>query len=399
MLAQQIPVLLNATGDGLFFHAPLTHNLTLERGSATASFTRATTATVWGYDATDNWTLLTCASGEARFQGARRISQGNWSNLLSDGTPISASVLGGYLCEGIRVNYCLHNRNLTDAAWTKTDCTAAKDQTGIDGTENSASSLTATAGNATCLQSITRSSASRITCCWIKRITGTGTINVTQDNGTTWTAVTVTGSWTRVNVPAATAANPILGFQIVTSGDAVAVDYVQHEEVASGTAFLSSDIATTTASVQRNADNLAYTAISGAAAAYSVIYAETTNVNQYSWQLDSGGASRILTWRTGGNYQTTSVSVTPPLVINSGYASATSIPPDKTALLVRGSAKLFINGAQRGATDADAPAFLDFTALRVARFTSDGFEAFGITRNVKLYRKALADAKLVSMTA
>jgi hypothetical protein len=249
-------VLLAGPVEKLLFHAPLTHNLTLLKGTAPPTFARSTAATVWCYDSSDNWVLLTIPANEPRFEGARYIGSGLWSDKFSTGVAIPASTLKGYFAEGQRTNYVLYNRDLTNAAWTKSNCTAAKDQTGIDGTSNSASSLTATADNATCLQSITRSSSVRLTGCWIKRITGTGTINMTQDNGSTWTAVTVTGSWTRVNISSATAADPILGFRIVTSGDAVAIDYVQHEEAE----YLTSDIETTSAAVLRNVDSLTYPA-------------------------------------------------------------------------------------------------------------------------------------------
>lgn len=157
-----------------------------------------------------------------------------------------------------RTNLALWNRDLTNAAWTKTNGTAAKDQAGIDAVSNSASSFTATAGNATCLQSITSASAARVTSFFLKRITGTGTVNITQDNGTTWTAVTLTSAWQRFQVTA-TAADPIIGIRIVTSGDAVALDFAQHETPAS---TASSPIATTTASVIRQPDVLAASSIS-----------------------------------------------------------------------------------------------------------------------------------------
>jgi len=157
-----------------------------------------------------------------------------------------------------RTNLALWNRDLTNAAWTKTNGTAAKDQAGIDAVSNSASSFTATSGNATCLQSITSASAARVTSFFLKRITGTGTVNITQDNGTTWTAVTLTSAWQRFQVTA-TAADPIIGIRVVTSGDAVALDFAQHETPAS---IASSPIATTTAAVIRQPDVLTASSIS-----------------------------------------------------------------------------------------------------------------------------------------
>lgn len=162
----------------------------------------------------------------------------------------------GLTSEPAATNVVLWNRDLTNAAWTKTNATAAKDQTGIDGAANAASSLTATAGNATCLQAITLASSARWQSAFIKRLTGTGTVEMTTDNGTTWTAVTVTASWARVEIPTQTLANPTVGFRIVTSGDAIAIDYVQNEASA---AQASSPIATTTASVTRPADTIVVT--------------------------------------------------------------------------------------------------------------------------------------------
>jgi len=95
------------------FSAPLTSSLTLDRGTGTPTFTRASTATVMGYAPTanlaDGQTLLTVASGEARFVGARRISANNWSNTFADGTAIPSATLLGYLSEGAATNYFLNS--------------------------------------------------------------------------------------------------------------------------------------------------------------------------------------------------------------------------------------------------------------------------------------------------
>lgn len=179
------------------------------------------------------------------------------NGLYESGTTIrtewstAGSILGTPV-EEARVNVCLHNRDLTNAAWTKVNTTAAKDQTGIDGVVNSASSITATAGNGTCLQAIVLASSARYQTAFVKRITGSGTVNMTMDAGLTWTAVTVTSSWTRVTIPTQTLANPTVGFRIVTSGDAIAVDFSQNEN---GT-FPLSPIETAGAAVTRNADLL-----------------------------------------------------------------------------------------------------------------------------------------------
>lgn len=158
----------------------------------------------------------------------------------------------GLLVEDSRTNEVLWNRDLTNAAWTPTNMNRAKDQTGPDGVASSASSITATAGNATILQSITLVSSARYQSAYVKRITGSGTVEMTMDNGATWTAITVTASWGRATIPTQTLANPTVGFRIVTSGDAIAVDFVQNE----GGPYPTSPIPTTTTSAVRAFDNI-----------------------------------------------------------------------------------------------------------------------------------------------
>jgi hypothetical protein len=197
---------------------------------APLTFTRASAGTYFN----SSGVLQTSATDVARF----------------DNTEITGTSPLGLLIEEARTNVVLWNRDLTNAAWTASSVTVAKTATGIDGVANSASTLTATAGNGTVLQAITLASSARFQSAWVKRRTGTGTINMTMDNGSTWTAITVTSSWSRLSIPTQTLANPTVGFRIVTSGDAIDVDYVQNEN---GT-FATSSIATTTASVTRAAD-------------------------------------------------------------------------------------------------------------------------------------------------
>lgn len=136
-------------------------------GSPTPTFTRATAATVWGFQAADvagaSPSLLTVASGEARFMGARRISQGAWSSSLADGAPINlvnttgatayvdANGPFGYLAEGQRTEYL----GATDTPATQTtgslangSYTAWLDGVGGDSLTISAGTATITGGGA-----------------------------------------------------------------------------------------------------------------------------------------------------------------------------------------------------------------------------------------------------------
>lgn len=165
----------------------------------------------------------------------------------------SSAVCQGVLVEEARTNLALYSNDFTNAAWTKSNCTTALTATGPDNVANSASTLTASAGNATALQAITSGSAARVTSVFLKRRTGSGNIQLTQDNGGTWTTQSITNAWVRYSLASVTSANPTVGIRIVTNGDAVDVAYFDHEVGAA----ISSPIITASASVTRAADSIA----------------------------------------------------------------------------------------------------------------------------------------------
>jgi hypothetical protein len=158
----------------------------------------------------------------------------------------------GLLIEEARTNSALYNQDLTNGVWVKSNITAAKDAFGLDGVSSSASTLTATGANGTCLQAITLASAAAVFQPYIKRKTGTGTVEITIDSGTTW--VDVTGSinsstFTRVTTTQ-TLANPQVGFRLGTNGDEIIVDMADCQNGA----FTTSPIPTTSAATTRAAD-------------------------------------------------------------------------------------------------------------------------------------------------
>jgi hypothetical protein len=186
----------------------------------------------------------------------------------------------GWLIESAATNLVLYSNDFTQTAWVKTNLTAALTATGPTGAPNNASTLTATAANATALQAITSTSAARITSAFIKRRTGSGNIDLTQDNGTTWTTVAATSAWKRLEVPIVTSANPTVGIRIVASGDAVDVAYFQHEVTALSMGA-SSPIPTFAATATRVADAFTFllSQIPALGSEYSVyVRAQTPNI-------------------------------------------------------------------------------------------------------------------------
>jgi len=156
-------------------------------------------------------------------------------------------------CNAVVTNRALYARDWTQSAWTKSNMTTALSQTGVDNVASSATLLTASAGNATALQSVTRAEADWDFGVYMKRVTGTGAISVTLNGGTAWTAVTDdinSDTWTQVGLSLDDVTNPQFGVRITTSGDAVAVDYALASlDGISPTAF--EPILTTTANVSR----------------------------------------------------------------------------------------------------------------------------------------------------
>ena len=211
------------------------------------SFSRTTVGECYS---NDGQTLTQCAVDQPR---------------VSSGVATS-SVLGIWM-EPARLNVALHSRDLSQAVWTRTNMTCTRTATGMRNDVNGATRCTASAANGTVLQAIVYAAFTANTSFHIKRVTGTGTVEVTRNNGTTWTAVNASLSttlWKRVvseevpgcaggnciAVPAMTSgiANPTIGIRIVTSGDAVDVDFVQDEE----TATASSPIVTAGAAASRD---------------------------------------------------------------------------------------------------------------------------------------------------
>jgi hypothetical protein len=147
--------------------------------------------------------------------------------------PMGGSACRGLLIEITSLKRALWVRDGTNAVWTKSgSMTAALTSTGIDGVANSCTRLTAASTNQTCLQTVTLGSALRCFTAYVRRVTGTGTIEVTDNNGTNWTDITSslsTTGWYRCNLQR-TQANPVIGFRIGTSGDAIDFDCADVED-------------------------------------------------------------------------------------------------------------------------------------------------------------------------
>jgi len=365
---------LNPDGLALDLQFAADKTLTARKGP-TPTFTRASTATFVG----SNGLIQSAAINAPRF----------------DHNPVTLASRG-LLIEESRANLLLHNRNLTNAAWTVTNVTASQNQTGIDGVSSSASLINATSANGTILQAITSTSAARATSAYVKRVTGSGVIEMTQNGGTTWTSITVTSDWTRVSLASATVTNPSVGFRIVTSGDEIAVDGVQLENGS----FVTSVIFTTTTALTRSADVCSITGsafsnlwnASGGTFLFEGFLIPSTGINL---RMLSSGASRR--WLYGNQPGVGTVAETLTLFDGTAtpnyFANVRIATKFKIAISIEAlTAKASFNGSAISTVNHNGNLLSSVTLL--------GFfeSASGFITGVKYYRKNLPNAKLQSLT-
>lgn len=126
----------------------------------------------------------------------------------------------GLLIEKAVQNLAIYSEDASNAAWVKTNITRAEQTATAPDGAAVVDKITADAANGTMLQTVTAAEGNYSFSCWLKRLTGTGWIDLTTDNGTTWTRKYVVDSWQRFDVTKSTT-NPVFGIRIQTSGDAV----------------------------------------------------------------------------------------------------------------------------------------------------------------------------------
>jgi hypothetical protein len=179
------------------------------------TFSRADSAQVATYVDSSGLVQLVASNGAARFD----------YDFTSVGTAL------GLLLEEERINYAKYNRNMT-LTWGVSNFTRAKDQTGVDGVANSASSITSSTANGSLTQTVTLAAANRVGTVYAKRISGANNLKITNNNGSTALTTATTGSWVRYRQPATyeSVTNSAFGFYNVTAAaNSWAVDYFQEE--------------------------------------------------------------------------------------------------------------------------------------------------------------------------
>lgn len=181
------------------FQAQLKNTIVPDIGTGMPTLSRTTTATVTDFEGA----IHDCQINEARFRGARRVA-----------------------------NNALYSQDFSNAAWDQL-ISSVTIQMGIPDPEGGtcAQRLTANGNNAALTQdNIHREGINTINSIWIRRVSGSGNIEIYKGNGTTRQVVTVTSSWQRVEAEGiASSSIDRYGINITTSGDVIETAFYQSE--------------------------------------------------------------------------------------------------------------------------------------------------------------------------
>lgn len=355
---------------------------TFSAGSPTASFTRATVA--WTKLSTGLWAQV--ASGTAR------------SCYVGANTAVGA--YGGYLSEpaGIQlVTPTASIRDMTDAAWTAVNVTAAKDATGIDGVANSATTLTGTAISGSIQQTLVAAASTRTYHCFMRRKTGTGTITLNQ--GATTLDVTASlnsSTYTRVAL-SASVLNAAFGITFGTSGDAVEVDFNQFEAGSSPTSPMDA------AGAVRNADQLNYamtsnTVTSGNPETWYCEGAKNAPVAQgavNSFLIAGTLSFRTITFSAAAGIPRVFHDTAPAIADAASAITAATI--SKVAFTYGGASVTVFKDGVAGTPQAMGAQAATGGTMNVGWSSGNG-SLLGMMKNVKIYNGALSAAEVVTLT-
>jgi hypothetical protein len=312
------------------------------------------------------------------------------------------------LVEPSAQNLVLHSRDLTNAVWSGTTVTTAKNAVGADGTASGATRITATAASGTVLQALSHASQSRVFSAYIRSVTGTGAIQLTTNGGTNWTTVTISSTYKQVACDAQTVASGTIGIRMAVSGDVIEVDFTQGEVGPVAT----SPIPTTAAPVSRNGDVISVSgAVSGCIGqTEGTIYAEVDSRNQQTGRIVSfqiagtAGSGQIRIDTVGASLRCRLINASGTSLYDQTISPPMSVGINKMAFAFNSAASgivVALNGSIVNTGTAAASTVHNAAQLTIgAQDSVAGFGSFynDRIRAVALYTTRLTNAELIALS-
>lgn len=169
---------------------------------------------------------LTPLFNEGQYELQRRTEFLETENIQNISANVSRYPAPSNMMKLLRVEMAEENtaqgssaNDFSASVWTASNVSvSANSAVAPDGT-TTADTLTSSASNGTITQTLTLASASYRMEVWLRRLTGSGSVDLTLDN-TVYTTVTLTTAWQLFTITG-TVTDPVFGVRIQTSGDAV----------------------------------------------------------------------------------------------------------------------------------------------------------------------------------
>lgn len=311
----------------------------------------------------------------------------------------------GEMIEEAGTNLITKANNVEDAVFTKTSVTANNADTGSSSPDNTATapSLTATGANGTFL--LATAVTARTYSVWLKRKTGTGTIQITADGGVSYDTVTLDTAWRRFQVTEASASQTC-GIRIVTSGDALYVWGNQFEASPYATSF----IPTTTAALTRPAEGtqgIKYETSSNRNANEETVFVKCApfwgNVSINKGLIGTDTKNRYIVFGFDTDVKAAAnITDSPSSIISNGVRSSGKNRSDVISVVYKHSSPyitLYINSSSTGTPETVD----DFINPEWGTYFHVGWESSllfsnALIQSVAIYNRALSAAEVLAVT-
>lgn len=346
------------------------------------TFTRSTTATYIN------------SSGYVATMAAAATNDPTKARFDYDPTTLAAR---GLLIEGAATNLLNFSETFattggTNNNWADTNLTRTSTNNTSPRNDATALQITASAANGTIISSAAMgTSAARTLSVWLRRVTGTGNIQYTLDNGSTYTTQAITAVWVRYTFAVTTAAQHV-GFRIVTSADAIEIWGVQLEAGNGASSY----IPTTTAQVTRALDSCIMSGTN-----FSSWFTATQGTLLTTWSGIGITSGRYATINDGSSSNQIWTGFSESAIYNGSFqatfGAATSTNGKAAIAYALNDAAWCTNGGTVS-TDTAVTLPTGFNQITLGANPANGAQINTAIRNIKFFPTRLSNAQLQVIT-